>query len=599
MLPIDSSEDSIMVDGSLDFSGGVNSYLVPTVASENNPNGLKRNQLSWLNNATVRGGGITQRATWKKKGNLPDNAIGNYQGSYMYEPDSEESYIISAISGSIWKIDPDHPESAINLSSIFKLTHPEALERYYFVQAEQFLVIQAGDMTTLPLIWDGSTLRRSRGLVTTGTPEIPSATCMDYFMGRLWYAQGRQYSAGDIVGNQASGTLAYNFRDSVLRVTENPLCIGGDGFIVPTNAGNIRAIKHSANINTQLGEGQLYIFTRRAVYSLTVPVTRNDWIAADTNNQPRQTVVQITNGSVNDRGVVEQNGDLFYQSLEPSVRSLFVAIRSYDQWGNTPISINEYRVLRFNDRNLMRFVSGVSFDNRMLQLAMPETCPVGVCHRAVMPLNFDVISTLENMNSRIPPVWEGMWEGLNFLELLVGDFGGLQRCFTLTWSDSSRNIQLWEITTAERFEKDDNRVVWYIEFPSFTWGDELMLKKLVGAELWIDRLYGEVMYQMDYRPDGDACWHTWHQWKLCTARTCKEDVTNPVCVYPTDYCESFRQTIKLPVPPAVCQHSSERPTTIGYQFQTRLIIKGFCRIRGLILRAEKVEEQMYGKEMVC
>lgn len=708
------SQPTVVVDGSLDFAAGVNSYLLPTVASERNPNGLKRNQVSWLNNGTMRGGGITQRPAWQKLGKMPAGATGIYQGAFTYEPDSEVPYKIAAIGGQIWKVDPDNPSAAQNLSATFGLTLPTSELRYYFCQAEKFLVIQAGDLSTLPLIWDGTTLRRSLGLsglgiptpvpgtnlgyivftdnyvlpafwvvpavganvtintgntalvvdgthvftlngfgitggvvtfyssitaswlvvshvvntsvtlqllgysslppgsncagfsfihlntepvvFTAGTAEIPPATAMDYYMGRLWYAQGRQYAAGDIVGNQASGTQAYNFRDSVLKVTENPLAVGGDGFTVPTNAGNIRAIKHSANINTQLGQGQLYIFTRRAVYSITVPVTRLDWIGSDNNSQPLQTVVQITNGSVNDRTVVEQNGDLFYQSFEPSIRSLVLAIRYYEQWGNTPISINENRVLRFNDRGLMQFSSGICFDNRMLQLVLPEQSPVGVIHRAVVPLNFDVISTLEN---KLPPIWEGMYEGLPFLELLTGDYGGRQRAIAFVWSEKDSDIELWEISTADRFENGDNRVMWYIEFPAFTWGDEFELKKLVSAELWIDRLFGEVMFKMDYRPDGDPCWYSWMQWKLCTARDSCENVNEPECLYPTPYCESFRQTITLPNPPASCQRTSGRPTNIAYQFQTRLTIKGFCRVRGLLLKAERVKQQLWGNDLVC
>jgi hypothetical protein len=106
---------------------------------------------------------------------------------------------------------------------------------------------------------------------------------MVYYQGRIWYAQGRIYTAGDIVGGP-SGTLANQFKDSILKVTENPLALGGDGFAVPSTAGDIRALSYSANLDTSLGQGPLYIFTRRQVYQLSVPVTRADWIAATSNN---------------------------------------------------------------------------------------------------------------------------------------------------------------------------------------------------------------------------------------------------------------------------------------------------------------------------
>lgn len=711
----------LIIDGSLDFSGGVNSYVPTTLASERNPNGLKRNQVAWMNNCTVRGGGITQRAGWRRLGAYPEGAVGLYHGKFLYEPETADPYFIAAIGGQIWKIYPDDPEHGVNLSAQFGLSMPADLTRYFFCQAEQFLVIQCGDLQNLPLFWDGATLRRSLGLsgmglnpalygdgshvyghfsftstaagftfpaiggnkiiatadtsfvgavgthvfmfnaytysgsnltsyvaivasweivnvipntsvelkllgtnqpgatygnavnfwtlvteptvFTAGTPELPPATAMDYFMGRLWYAQLRQFSAGDIVGGP-SGTQAYNFRDSVLKVTENPLAIGGDGFTVPTNSGNIRAIKHTANINTQLGQGQLFIFTRKSIYSITVPVSRLDWTLAGNvasssagaaNQMPLMTVAQRTNGAVNDRSIVPQNGDLFFQSIEPAIRSQTMAVRNFKQWGDVPISINENRILRFNDRGLMQFASGISFDNRVLQSVLPYETPVGVAHKAIIPLNFDVISTLEN---QLPPAWEGMYEGINVLEMATSDFGGRPRAFASAWSDNSRHMDLWEFTDADRFEGDDNRVLWYVEFPSFTWNDEFLMKRLVAAEVWVDRIFGEVMYSLDYRPDSDPCWYPWHRWKLCTARNTCEDVHNPVCLYPKDFGESYRQTVSVPAPVNVCNSIMGRPSNMGFQFQPRLQIKGFCRIRGILLKAERVVQETYDN-LVC
>ncbi len=580
-----------IVDGSLDFSGGVNSNSVTTIASERNPNGLRRNQVAWMNNATVRNGGITQRTGWLRLGNLP--VLGFYQGKSVYEPDLTRPYLIYVIDGQVWMIDPDSPQSGTNLSADFGLTMNLTAERVYFCQAEQFLVIQDG--IGLPLFWDGSLLRRSSGF-TGPVFEIPVATAMDYYMGRLWYAQGRKYAAGDIVKG-TSGTLAYDFRDSVLKVTENPLCLGGDGFTVPAQSGTIRAIRHSANLNTQLGQGQLYLFTRKMIFGFTVPITRTDWIGADTNNMPLQTVAQINNGAVNDRSIAAVNGDLFFQSLEPSIRSLIVSVRNFEQWGNTSIAINEIRLLQFNDRALLRFGSGMEFDNRMIQTALPFSTPVGTAHKALIPLNFDVISTLD---TKLAPVWEGMYEGLDTLEIASIDFGGRQRAFITAWSETENVIQLWEMTDFSRFEDVDNRVSWYVEFPAFTWGDEFMLKKLVSAELWLDKLLGTVYFQMDYRVDGDPCWYPWHKWQECTAKNACEDVHNPTgcSPYPIPLRESFRQTVTLPKPPVVCERVSGRPSYIGYQFQPRLTIKGWCRIRGVLLKAERVETKLYG-DMVC
>lgn len=604
--------DIAKVDGSNDWAGGVDSIKNTTIATPQNPNGLARNQLSWLNNATVRDGGITQRPTWKLLGRIHDGSA-LYQRGGIYEPNGANPYLILSIGGHILRVLPDGV-IVTDLSAAFGLFNPPTTEQAFFAQAELFEVIQAGDFglggpvipgttdalgNTLPLFWDGNILRRSIG-ITTATPtqspgqnEIPAATCMDYYQLRLWYAQNRQYSAGDIVGGSA-GTVAYKFKDAVLNVTENPLAFGGDGFTVPTNAGSIRALKHSANLDATLGEGRLYIFTRKSVYALTVPMTRQDWIAAKSNNMPVQTVVQLVNGSVNDTGVVAINGDLYYQSLEPGIRSLVTAIRYFGQPGNTQVGVNENRILQFNDRALLRFCSGISFDNRLIMTALPKQLPQGVVHSALMPLDFTPLSTFE---STAAPAWEGMYQGLNILQLFEADFGGLDRSFATVVADDG-GIDLWELTQDERFEGNDKRVTWYAEFPAFNWGDNMRLKELVSSELWVDRIYGEVVFKLDYRPDGDPCWYPWHEWKKCSSRNSCEDVHNPVCYPLIEHGEAFDPGMTLPKPPLICDPISKQPTNLGFQFQCRLTVHGFCRIRGLYLYAMPRPTQLYRRK-VC
>jgi len=486
-------------------------------------------------------------------------------------------------------------------------TNPPFVPFAHFAQAENFLIIQAGDGVTLPLFWDGETLRRSKGITnvaaTPGMPgvnEIPAGTTMDYYMGRLWYAQGRKYSAGDIVGG-ASGTIQYNFRDAVLNVTESPLVLGGDGFTVPANDGDIRCLKHGAAIDAALGQGRLFIFTRKAVYALQVPVSRNDWIATTNANQPLQTVVQLINGSVNDRSVVTNNGDLLYQSLEPAIRSLIQSVRYFNQWGNIDISSNEQRILQFNDRSVMRASSGIVFNNRMLQTALPEQRPEGIIHKALIPMDFVPISSFQSTKS---PNWEGMYEGVNIMQMFTGDFGGRERAFAVVLSDADGEFQIWEITNSSRMDLSadnaiGNRVQWIVEFPAFTWGDEFMLKKLVGAEIWIDRLYGTVEFIAQFRPDGQACWNNWHQWKVCSPKNSCEDAINPICYPLTSYLESYRSTMWLPTPdPTRCASPSARPANVAFQFQVRLIIKGWCRVRGLMLHGEEVMQKLWDS-LVC
>lgn len=596
-----------IIDGSIDFSGGVNSLAVTTIQSDMNPNGLARNELAWLDNATVRDGGITCRAGWQKRGRIKAGDA-FFQGKFMYQPAGADPYFIHVIGGHVYLVNPDDglalDLTEANPSNIPQF-NPSTETQAFFVQGEKYLIIQAGDGVTLPFIWDGVTLRRSKGITNTavapGTPgvnEIPAATAMDYFMGRIWYAQDRTVSAGDIVRGP-SGTVANQFTDSILNVTESPMVLGGDGFTVPSNDGTvIRGIKHSANIDAALGQGRLFVGTRKAIYSLTVPVTRSEWTSTTSDNGPLMTIVQLNNGWVNERSVVAVNGDLFSQSLEPGIRSLNQCTRLFNQWGNIPISANETRILQYNDRSLLRFSSGAYFDNRLLQTALPNHTDQGVIHKALIPLDFMPISSF---NKQKNPNWEGMYEGLDILQLATGDFGGRERCFVTTVNQTNRDFELWEITDQARFDADqddpEKRIPWIMEFPAFTWGDETKLKKLIGCELWVDRLFGRVLFVMEYRPDGQACWLPWHAWEKCSTKHSEENVVTPHS-YPLDDClDSYVSNMTLPMPKVKCTQMG-RNSDIGYQFQCRLIIKGFCRIRGIYLHALPLGRKLYDR-VVC
>jgi len=726
-----------ITDGSWNWVGGVDAGKVSSLATELFPEGLKRNQLAWMSNCTVRGGSIWPRTGWRRRTKVhPGNAL--YQGGFLYDNfvGGTFPYLMLSIGGEMYQVRVDLDDSVVNLSTVFGLSDPADIPYAFFIQGEEFMVKQAGDGVTYPLIWDGVTLRRSTGpgaivgstaapfnvpaaggwvdvtlagpytgannqivmidnqsyiqvvstqsitfrndaavapvgsiypagtrildgggalLCTTlanfivpaigatvalpvwvdpavGAPqavtidglgwtitavapvappavnhvllvnisatpgdvvatntslvtvsELPPATCMDYYMGRIWYAQDRQYTAGDIVLGP-SGTTAYQKRDSILKITENPLALAGDGFVVPTEDGIIRALKHTANLDTALGEGQLFAFTRKTIYALSVPVTRSKWI---TETEPLQKVAQLRNGSYGERNIVNVNGDLFYFSWD-GYRSLFVAVRDFSQWGNTPISRNINRLLNFNERALLQPSSGVYFDNRMLQTSLPEQTEVGVAFNGLAVLDFDLVSSLEDTaanTSRQPPAWEGWWQGVKLLQLFEGDYGGLQRCFAAVLAEDG-GIEVWELTTQYRNDQDDNRVEWFVETPAWNWGREFELKKLDGGEIWIDRVYGTVYLDVYYRPDAETCWQFWHRTEFCSARTTCEDLVNPIC-YPTQpYGEGYKFPVTLPTPPyPQCNQMNARPMNIGYQFQMKIVLKGWCRIRGIMIHA--------------
>jgi hypothetical protein len=587
----------------LDFSAGVDSSRAPLVRSTLNPNGLPQNALAWLNNGTVRNGGIQQRTGFQPLCKVADGSA-IYQQGYLYDASAlgGNPYLMLCIGGRMYQVRVDTDNSVIDVTG--SLQDPATAEKAWYAQHGRFLVKQAGDGITLPLFWDGYNLTRSKGIVngsvapgTPGVNGIPAATAMVGYMGRLWYAQNRKVSAGDIEGGN-SGTLAYNFEDAVLNVTENPLALGGDGFSLPGTAGNVRALNYPIALDQTLGQGPLFIFTPKQIYSLTVPVTRTSWLAANNSTQPLMAVVMKTNGAVSDTSVVSVNGDLFYQSIDPAVRSYFMALRYFQTWGNGPISNNINRILQFNDRSLMHMASGMEFGGRLYQTMLPQQTTVGVAFQSLAVMDLDPLSTLQDQK---PPVWEGNYQGIQFLQIFSGNFGGLERAFAVIREEVTGEIWVWEITSDQRFDNGDNRVLWWFETPAYDWSDAgsspMDLKELDGLDLWLDKVFGEVLVTVQFRPDEDACWYNWFTTSICASRTSCENLDNPNCYPTTVNREQYRMPLSWPKPvnPG-CSVGNNRPVTWGYKFQLKITIKGWGRVRGLHLHAlPKKSSPFYGQ----
>jgi len=742
--------------GSQNFSGGVNSGVVPMVISETNPTGLKASQLAWLNSGTVRNAGISPRQPYRYRATLP--LLGLFQGGSMYEPDAAFPYLIVSISGRTFRIRVD-TDFSIDEITIPGDPNPADAPYSYFTQGEQFLIHQAGDLVKLPQIWDGQQMFRSSGLTAIGLPnpsftvpnigqptlvtlsgpyagainevftingyryrqvepnqsyfanvsgtgpsiafdlppaftplpveaglvitesfglpdsgalingvtigfnysnpglitgtgpvtlfvsglvpnlfyeapvslngrtftlglalttntlaapganevwlvnvddpragtvvspataysQLPAGEAMDYYMGRIWIAAGREYVAGDIVGG-ASGSQIYDLRDSILYMTENAYTVGGGAFIVPTNAGNIRALNHAANLDSALGEGQLKVFTRKSVYSVNVSPDRSAWQSL---SEPLQRVEQINFGAIGDRCVVPVNGDLYYRSVD-GVRSLTQAIRYFNQPGNTPISREETRAIISDDRELLQYCSGIEFSNRLLMTCQPYQTKYGVAHKGVMPMNFDLLSQLEG---KLPPAWEGIWEGLNIMQMWKGDFGGRERAFAMAYSEDNNALEIWEIMDTELFDYNthgESRITWAFETPSFTWDKPFTLKELETIELWVDKVFGTVEFTAYVRAGQSACFTLWHQWQICSPRNeCELPGAPEECPYPQQrYPQQYKQPMVLPKPPSTCDPMNARPINLGYSFQFRIVIKGQCRVRGLLAHCYQKE----------
>jgi hypothetical protein len=204
---------------------------------------------------------------------------------------------------------------------------------------------------------------------------------------------------------------------------------------------------------------------------------------------------------------------------------------------------------------------------------------------------------VSGMARQSPPVWEGVWTGLKILQILTATVNKVERAFMFTLSAANK-IELWELS---KDAKSDNggtkRIVWNRDDRSFRFNDNgLGLKQLMTADHAIDEVYGTVDFNVQFRPDQFPLWIDWHSWSVCANF---QDCNTPTCgspqVGPQQYQLQYRPDTKLPQPPETCNASVGTPVNLGFEFQTRETITGYCRIKKFVLNAHWRDESPLGE----
>src|SRR5699024_179227 len=111
-------------------------------------------------------------------------------------------------------------------------------------------------------------------------------------------------------------------------------------------------------------------------------------------------------------------------------------------------------------------------------------------------------------------------------------------------------IEVWELTHADKFDETEKRITWSFESPSFTWSNtigEHELKRLQGLELEYDQITGTADVTIEYRPDSHPCWLLWRTHTVCSARDSSEDPNTDD--YPAEqFLPGHQGPIALPAP---------------------------------------------------
>lgn len=556
-----------LLDGIADFAGGIDSGKTPTIAYALNQNGLRRNQVSFAVNCTMRGGNSKPRPGNSKIqiGELPDTypSMGRFMGAGSFRPETGEECLVACIGGRYFRYNVGTNNSVSDITPTEAT--PNNRPHVWFYQAETFLIAQDGQ--SKPMIYDGGSSVRA------GDKQIPGGTVGTYCMGRIWQvlADEQSFMAGDLVYSVTGQTK------DVLGSTENTFLNDGGTFSVPNNAGKIRAIKPISNLDTTLGQGSLLVFCEHGVFAVNAPINRDEW---KNLQYPIQTVALLANGGESQSSTVIQNGDMFYRS-QNEIRSFYMARREFGDWGNTGMSREMNRILLRDTRYLLEYASAEVFDNRLLMTCSPVNTPQGVYHRGIAVLDFDLVSSMAN---KLPPAWEGVWNGLKILQLVKCRIKNQDRLFAFVLSDE-REVELWEITKDRKSDWNgtvDVPINWWFETASYPFDLPFSKKRLEGGDTWIENLSGDVSFTLQFRADRYPCWRNWMTWSDCAGDgNCEiED-----CALPKDVLPQYRPRKTFTTPPEDCDPILKTEYRDGYEFQARLSITGYCEIKQLRLMA--------------
>jgi len=415
---------------------------------------------------------------------------------------------------------------------------------------------------------------------------------MAYGNGRLWVAQGRNFVAGDILG----GT------EGILKFTENTYLNGGGSFTVSVGSGDITAMRFVAAPNTSLGVGELMVFTSDAAFSVSVPADRNDWYSlAD----PIQRVVLINNGSSSQFSTELVNGDCLFRSRD-GIRSLIQAVRDFSQQGNTPISREMSRILKYDNPAYLPYQSGVLFNNRYLLTSMDNyKAATGVAYKGLTVLDFDLISGL---SGKAPAAYDGFWKlemergdpavltGFDIYQLAKGRFSEVERCFAFVRNESEA-LEIWELKNdGDHIEDKDyssgdavfQKISSEIELPSFDFGQIGAAKELASADMWVDEVSGgRVDFHCDFHPDQYPCWINWQDWYVIAEYQASD------CESLVDYQKQYRPRMRIGRPPDTEEPAAGKRMNYGWEFAARVKWKGHARLKMFRINALETQEEPY------
>lgn len=489
---------------------------------------------------------------------------GIFQGASVYYPERGAPRLVVGIGG--WHYSIDTEDWSVRLLTPDGKRWRSDLRQWWAAQAGRYMVIMNGADPTI--IYDGTTARFPK------PDEIKVGVCPVYAAGRFWYA------TPDRLALRATDLMWENGNpEDILKETSNTLLTSGD-FPVPSGLGRVTAIVAPAQLDSALGHGPVHVFCERGVFTNNAPVDRDTWLSL---RYPIQTISLIGDGPLSSASVVNVNGDIFYRSRN-GVESYILARRNFTEWGNRPVSREVGLWLLGDNPRWLNQCSAAFWNQRLLVTAVPRmSYQYGVLFRGVVVLDFDVHATLKET---LPPAWDGFWVGPDLHHILnvqgrllaIGvDPAGVRTVYELVENAAD------DVLAADPFQTKVP-IRWLIEYSQMDFGDSNLPKRLLGAEVYLDKIAGTTQFDLNLKVDESPVELDWANW----TETVNLESTPSNCSAPENRHPGYRFRRSIPAPPTSCK--SGRPANVAFRFQPVLRVSGQAEIRGLVLHGVPVDE---------
>ena len=463
-------------------------------------------------NVSSRNGLARTRPNFVEHPKSESIAAGKFQGAGVYHLSGKDR-LVYAIAGKIYTLELE-TDTITDHGLVFD---PSNMDRFYFCQADKYMIIQDGDASTShananwPLILDNLDIVDQVAEGLQDYQRVPKGAAMAYTHGRLFVAvnyvfEPITHDVSDNVGRigfVASDVIKAHRVSDVIKFTEENYYNEGGRFNLPTESGRITAMSAQRNVPSGTGEGPLIVSAENGMSAYQVNALRTEWNKIDIG---QVLFVERGLGAASANSFVNLNSDIVYRSFD-GIRMMSTTVTDTQSAGYSSRTISgEVSGLLSSDSYESVLLSSASIaNNRVLFTCEPDLS--NKTFKGLISFDLNPVSTIKGNN---PPLYDGVWTGLHVHQVISAVYNGNNTHFVFAKDESGGNKLFYinedstedEIIQLATRKRPPVRI--YTGQKLFQ--DPWRLKHLKYAEFWFDDIRGQLDISAYYKPDGYAFW---------------------------------------------------------------------------------------------